>query len=221
MESLSTVHTRRLLVTFDASREEKDELEIDQYTHEITVLFQQTEQTVKRITYTGPGGVQNASLAESQIRMNMQRAWAQKVQTLSIRFRKRQNEYLKKVQVTKGHGDENAFWGVVGDEKQQNTMLNATELMVEERDMEIQRISNSMQSLSDVFKELATMIIDQGSVVDRIDYNMEQVVNSMQSGLRELVRADRYQKSSRAMKCIGFLVAMIIGCFAILVIKHS
>lgn len=54
-------------------------------------------------------------------------------------------------------------------------MMDATELIVEERDHEIQRIARSISELSRVFKELAGLVIDQGTVVDRIDYNMEQV----------------------------------------------
>jgi hypothetical protein len=30
-------------------------------------------------------------------------------------------------------------------------------------------------SQATVFKELAAMVIDQGTIIDRIDYNMEQV----------------------------------------------
>jgi len=51
-------------------------------------------------------------------------------------------------------------------------------------------------ALSTVFKEVAEMVIDQGTLVDRIDYNMEQVVTRMRSGLKELEQAGTIIKDS-------------------------
>ncbi len=36
-------------------------------------------------------------------------------------------------------------------------------------------LAKSIEELSVIFKELAVLVIDQGTVLDRIDYNMEQV----------------------------------------------
>jgi syntaxin 16 len=44
------------------------------------------------------------------------------------------------------------------------------------RDVEIQQIAKSIEELSQIFKELAVLVIDQGTILDRIDFNMEQVV---------------------------------------------
>lgn len=46
---------------------------------------------------------------------------------------------------------------------------------IKSRDEEIQRIAKSVAMLATVFKEVADMVIDQGTLIDRIDYNMEQV----------------------------------------------
>lgn len=48
--------------------------------------------------------------------------------------------------------------------------------MVAERDEEIRKIAESIQELSTIFKELAVLVIDQGTILDRIDFNMEQVL---------------------------------------------
>lgn len=39
----------------------------------------------------------------------------------------------------------------------------------------------SIEDLSTIFKELAVLVIDQGTILDRIDYNMEQVRHACQS----------------------------------------
>lgn len=37
------------------------------------------------------------------------------------------------------------------------------------------RIAQSIEELAHVMKHLAELVIDQGTVLDRIDYNMDQV----------------------------------------------
>ncbi len=53
--------------------------------------------------------------------------------------------------------------------------LMSAEELAQERDQEIRKICQSIEELSVVFKELAALVIDQGTIIDRIDYNMEQV----------------------------------------------
>ena len=46
----------------------------------------------------------------------------------------------------------------------------------EERDKEVRNILQSIGDLTNIMKDLSVLVIDQGTVLDRIDYNMEQVL---------------------------------------------
>lgn len=46
--------------------------------------------------------------------------------------------------------------------------------------------AKSIEELAQIFKELAVLVIDQGTVLDRIDYNMEMAVERTKQGMVEL-----------------------------------
>ena len=93
--------------------------------------------------------------------------------------------------------------------------------MVEQRDQEITQIAKSIEELAQIFKELAVLVIDQGTILDRIDYNMENAVENVKQGITHLEKAEESQKNAMSVKCIILLVVLIIIMVGILAWKHS
>ena len=46
------------------------------------------------------------------------------------------------------------------------------------------------------------LMINQGKILDKIDYNMEDLVEHTQTGIVQLEKAAKIQKSARPMQCI-------------------
>jgi syntaxin 16 len=65
------------------------------------------------------------------------------------------------------------------------------------------------------------MVVHQGTILDRIDHNMEQAVDYMKDANKELEIAETYQKNALPKKCIGCLVTLIIIMIVIMAAKHS
>ena len=103
---------------------------------------------------------------------------------------------------------------------QQMTVVDDLTLQVQSRDKEIAKIAQSIEELGAIFKELAVLVIDQGTILDRIDYNMEAVVEHTREGIQQLEKAETHQKSARPLKCIVFLLALIALLLLILIWKH-
>lgn len=57
---------------------------------------------------------------------------------------------------------------------------------IAQREREINDIAKGIIELSDIFRELQGMIIDQGTMLDRIDYNVERMGTEVKAADKEL-----------------------------------
>ena len=226
---LDKAHTKRFMNVVDFSDTGSgQDRQIEILTDAITDLFRESERSLKRVaTAKSPDGAEVAD-AERKIRVNIQRSFAIQLQALSMDFRKKQKAFMGRVKAQKQGGD-STFDFLAQDDVEidmgfnddQLAAVDHAEVMVQDRDQEIVQIARSIEELSTIFKELAVLVIDQGTILDRIDYNMEQVVERTKQGMKELVHAEKHQKSSRPIKCIAFLILLICIMIAILVNKHT
>lgn len=64
--------------------------------------------------------------------------------------------------------------------------LRTNDTAIAQREREINDIAKGIIELADIFKELQTMVIDQGTMLDRIDYNVENMNVHVQGAQKEL-----------------------------------
>lgn len=81
---------------------------------------------------------------------------------------------------------------------------------VQQREREINNILHSIADLNVIFKELATMVTEQGTIVDRIDHNLENTSIKVHDGLQQIKKAAMYQKSDKKMHCIVILAVIVM-----------
>lgn len=70
------------------------------------------------------------------------------------------------------------------------------------RDRELTEIANSIASLAELFKELSILVIDQGTLLDSVEYNVEQTSVHIAEAVKELDIATRYVAFSLALRCL-------------------
>lgn len=236
MDSLVALHTKRLMVTFDDTSEADQDRAIDALSQAITALFRSSERRLKNINEAG--GAQ-ASPGELKVRANIVRTLASKFQKANVQFRSAQKNYISKRNQQKTGATGNfdflsdaeqgmakdpqlqSIDGGAGFTMQQLEVVEDTERMAAERDEQIAKIVETIEELSQIFKELAVLVIDQGTILDRIDYNMEQVVQHVGDGVVALEKAKQYQESARPRYCIAVLLVLIAIFLTMLILKHK
>jgi syntaxin 16 len=62
---------------------------------------------------------------------------------------------------------------------------------------EVEEILESVKELNAMFNELHALVIEQGTVLDRIDYNLTKATKSLSTGQKQLEKAREHQK-----KCV-------------------
>jgi len=95
------------------------------------------------------------------------------------------------------------------------------EATIAQREKEIEDIAQGIIELANIFQELHTMVIDQGTMLDRIDYNVERMAVDVKGADKELKVATGYQRRSAKRKIILLLVLIIVGMIILLFIKPS
>ncbi|KAG8926918.1 hypothetical protein FRC01_008224 [Tulasnella sp. 417] len=172
---------------------------------------------------------------------NVQRGLAAKVQDLSGAFRKKQRVYMQTLQghaiknqdllvasgaiTLKGSDSLTALQEDVEALKQRQTQQQQQQAVVnaepdfQTRSREITEIAKSIASLAEVFKDLSNLVIDQGTILDSVEYNMEQTAVHVQEAAKDLDVATKHQKNIGRRKCIFLLLLIIVGLILVLIFK--
>ncbi|CAG8646057.1 16030_t:CDS:2, partial [Dentiscutata heterogama] len=189
--TLESLHRKHALPGFDDRTEE--EREIERLSSEITKLFKQCQQKIRRIADESRIAASNQ---EETMSKNIQISLATKLQDLSTNFRKQQSAYMKKLKGVKVRST--GFFPIENDESdeeqgfgftnEQLALVESSEATISQREHEINEIAKSIQTIAEIFNELQALVIDQGTLLDRIDYNVEQMVTNVKGATRELDR---------------------------------
>lgn len=89
--------------------------------------------------------------------------------------------------------------------------------MAEHREQEVTKVVKSIVDLNEIFKDLATMVQEQGTILDRIDYNVEQTQTQVGEGLKQLRQAEVYHRKNRKMVCILGLASVTLLMLVLLI----
>lgn len=229
MSALHDKHSNR--PTLDDSINE--ELEIEIQTQEITQMFTKCQRLLQQVNSKSRIG----TIREQELLKNISSSLARTLQDLSSNFRMSQTIYLNKLKSreerARHYFDTNMIDSnfEVDEEAEllfdkgftsvQLQLVESNEAMIQKREDEIKKIAISLQDLNVIFKDLAHMIVDQGTVLDRIDYNIEKTAESVESGLGQLQKAEKHQKKNRKMLIICILFSVLIILVIILIIFKS
>eukprot|EP00879_Flechtneria_rotunda_P020743 GHRR01021833.1.p2 GENE.GHRR01021833.1~~GHRR01021833.1.p2 ORF type:complete len:103 (+),score=28.27 GHRR01021833.1:413-721(+) len=92
------------------------------------------------------------------------------------------------------------------------------EALIEERDHGIQEIQRQIGEVNEMFQDLAVLINDQGQQLQTIDTHISSTAERTREGQRELVKAERSQRSTRNKCLMLWLISGVVLAIIIIVL---
>ncbi|KIO25708.1 hypothetical protein M407DRAFT_243993 [Tulasnella calospora MUT 4182] len=93
------------------------------------------------------------------------------------------------------------------------------ESLIHEREQEIREIETGIHELNEIFRDLGTLVVEQGSMIDNIESNLTSVAVNTAGASEELTVASDYQrKAGRRAACLG-IVLVIVTCVVLLAVR--
>ncbi|KAG8344677.1 SNARE domain [Trypanosoma vivax] len=240
MEELDSLRKSHLKIEFSSSRDEREEeVLIDRAQDAVDNLFKQGERYVTELDLAFLRDLPDSGTdTELSILRNVKMCLINELGALSKTYRECQRRYLtdlkKQRAVTQKWGESDRQREIeqqlqtdavmdhylqkgMALEQVETILLN--QQMVNERVKEFDRIYASMKSMHEMFTDMKTLVIEQGAVLDRIDYNMTVTHTRVQSAKAELQSAAEYEEGGMFKKCIFILIALIVILLVSLLVK--
>ena len=79
------------------------------------------------------------------------------------------------------------------------------------RDNELNILLESVNELADLFKEMQNLVMEQGTILDRIDYNIDIASTNINQGKKNIIKAEKHMKNN----CFRNVIIILLICIFI------
>ena len=159
----------------------------------------------------------NTSL--EKVKNNIKIFLTTKIQNFSNEFRQNQQQYLKYLKdmgiiIYSNEDKNNKSESLLNDNDDEKknflyTKDDDVNIQIKKRDEDIDILVKSINELSGIFKDLQNIVQEQGTILDRIDYNINISYENSQEGLQSLKKAEEHNKESCFRNAILLLFVII------------
>mmetsp|Transcript_47805 Transcript_47805/g.152738 ORF Transcript_47805/g.152738 Transcript_47805/m.152738 type:complete len:390 (-) Transcript_47805:152-1321(-) len=195
LAQLANAQERRLLRGSGGEVGDKPDGDVEAISGAISMQIRVCEQSIHQVKTFGAG---STAVLDAEFRMNTQRSLAAQLQQLAKQSREVQKSYMKEVKRRKKK-----------EMQQQSGTLDLENGGAASRGGAGGAPAQEME-MNQIFRELATLVIDQGSILDRIDYNTEKIYKKSDDGRKQMEKAveTKRKNDSRAAWCfLGWAIA--------------
>ena len=150
------------------------------------------------------------------IKSNLEQALVEKAKEYTRKFKINKELYKKKYKDLVGEEDPNFEINPYMKEeeniqKENFLMTDNSQHILKKRDNELNLLLNSVQDLAGIFKDMQSLVMEQGSILDRIDYNIDIASTNVVKGKNSLIKANEYHKNN----CFRNIIIVLIVCIFI------
>ena len=90
-------------------------------------------------------------------------------------------------------------------------MAKEPDLILQSRENELNEIVRGVTNLKEMFKDLQIIVVEQGTILDRIDYNIEIAFDNVKKSKKKIVQANESNKGKCFRNAILLLLVIIFA----------
>ena len=149
---------------------------------------------------------------QERIKANMKQSLLTNLSNFAKKFKLNQKIYSEKYKDLVG--EEDPTFDILNNNEKTNEKKDEF-LKFEEpnklqiRDNELSHLLNNVNELATIFKDIQTLVMEQGSILYRIDYNIEIAGDNVLKSKNSLIKANEYHKNNCFRNAVLFLLIII------------
>ena len=211
---------KRIVPTFDETNTKLINQNIQMISDKMTQKLKKCKYLAKELKTL----LANSSL-DDNIKINMYQNLLNRLAEISREMQINEEKYLQKYQELNGY--EETFFTINNSnnldsiETFQSHVFNSNNKkkidVSKERNKEIDQMVNTVNELKNIFQDVSNMVIFQGTILDRIDYNTYQSRHNIRRGNRELEESHERLKSG-CLRRLNQILIIAIFIMSILII---
>ena len=218
---------QRLIPKFDDEENKKLNKSIKELSSEMTLELKDCQKILKEIINdkTDEDDINLSNINNKQIKQNMKQNIITKINEFTKKFKLNQELYTNKFNdfVIDEEIANKSFSMKKNEEENKNsndflsTQDNNSQLR--RRDQDLTNLLNSVNELAQIFKDMQTLVMEQGTILDRIDYNIEVASTNISKGKKNITKADKYMKNNCFRNVIIILIVIIFIEALLIILK--
>ena len=196
---------QRLIPKFDDQENKKLNKSIKEISTEMTQELKQCQNILKEIIndkedLNDVNNFSELNATNVQIKQNMKKNIITKLNDFTKKFKLNQELYNNKFQdfVIDEEMANKSFSIRKNEEKNSNDFLSTQENndQLRRRDEDLTNLLKSVNDLAQIFKDMQTLVMEQGTILDRIDYNIDIASSNISQGKKNITKADKHMKNN-------------------------
>lgn len=178
----------------------------------MTSTIKKCEDNIKQLNF-----MQCSNAKEEMIKNNMKLNLAEKIRDFTKAFRNNEEKYVRNFQELVGEDFNISNSDFDSSKESSDNFLEVYEdNTLKQRNEEISALLNSINDLATTFKDLQLIVHEQGTILDRIDYNIDTALDDTKLGKKHLEKANEnlkqncFRNSTFFIMLINFSLAVMI-----------
>ena len=201
---MEKLQERRVVPKFDEEENKLLNKNIKNTVSYITSQIHQCENAISSLSF-----LKTNCEIQKQIKDNIKLYLTSKFNNFARHFKYNQELYIRKYKELGGE-DLDKIYNVENNNINDNYLLKTEKFdKLKSRDSDLNQLLQSMNNLTSTFKDLKNLVVEQGTILDRIDYNIDTAKDNTAKGKQHLINAENLQKNSCFRNAMIVIVLVI------------